>query len=220
MARINEESARKLSKRTQNVWVAFFVTIASAMFVLQISSKPNKTGLMAMLVSIEERPNEDPLFSSIEKADGAAWSSIVIHHLGQPTGTVEEIHRNHQNVGLEGLGYHFVIGNGYGIGDGLIHLGYRWLNQTPCARLASADPTLWNSGVISICLVGNGNRRTFSELQLVQLSRLVQRLQLGLSIPVEKILLANEIDSGSQSPGRYFAEAQFRSQLHDIPVSN
>ena len=90
MARINEESARKLSKRTQNVWVAFFVTIASAMFVLQISSKPNKAGLMAMLVSIEERPTEDPLFSSIEKADGAAWSSIVIHHLGQPTGTVEE----------------------------------------------------------------------------------------------------------------------------------
>ena len=219
MARINEESARKLSKRTQNVWVAFFVTIASAMFVLQISSKPNKTGLMAMLVSIEERPTEDPLFSSIEKADGAVWSSIMIHHLGQPTGTVEEIHRNHQNSGLEGLGYHFVIGNGYGIDDGLIHLGYRWLNQTPCARLASADPALWNSGVISVCLVGNGNRRPFSELQLVQLSRLVQRLQLGLSIPVEKILLANEIDNGSQSPGRYFAEAQFRSQLRDIPVS-
>ena len=169
MARLHEESARKLSKRTQNVWAAFFVTIASAMFVLQISSKPNKTGLMAMLVSIEERPTEDPLFSSIGKADGAAGSSIVNHHLGQPTGTVEEIHRNHQNSGLEGLGYHFVIGNGYGIDDGLIHLGYRWLNQTPCARLASADPALWNNGVISICLVGNGNRRPFSEPQLVQL---------------------------------------------------
>jgi len=218
MARINEESARKLSKRTQNVWVAFFVTIATAMFVLQLGSDINQTGLMATLV--EERPTEDPLFSSIEKADGAAWSSIVIHHLGQPAGTVEEIDRNHRNSGLEGLGYHFLIGNGYGIDDGFIHLGYRWLDQKPCARLASADPSLWNSGVISICLVGNGNRRPFSEPQLVQLSLLVQRLQLGLSIPVEKILLANEIDNGSQSPGRYFAEAQFRSQLRDIAVSN
>ena len=218
MARINEESARKLSKRTQNVWVAFFVTIATAMFVLQLGSDINQTGLMATLV--EEQPTEDPLFSSIEKADGAAWSSIVIHHLGQPAGTVEEIDRNHRNSGLEGLGYHFLIGNGYGIDDGFIHLGYRWLDQKPCARLASADPSLWNSGVISICLVGNGNRRPFSEPQLVQLSLLVMRLQLGLSIPVEKILLANEIDNGSQSPGRYFAEAQFRSQLRDIPVSN
>jgi len=218
MARINEESARKLSKRTQNVWVAFFVTIATAMFVLQLGSDINQTGLMATLV--EERPTEDPLFSSIEKADGAAWSSIVIHHLGQPAGTVEEIDRNHRNSGLEGLGYHFLIGNGYGIDDGFIHLGYRWLDQKPCARLASADPSLWNSGVISICLVGNGNRRPFSEQQLVQLSRLVQRLQLKLSIPVEKILLANEIDSDSHSPGRYFAEAQFRDQLRDIPVSN
>jgi hypothetical protein len=175
---------------------------------------------MASLVSIEERPVEGSLFSSIENADAAAWSSIVIHHLGQPAGTVEEIDRNHRNTGLEGLGYHFLIGNGNGIGNGNIHLGYRWLNQTPCARLTSADPSLWNHGVISICLVGNGNRRRFSDLQLVQLSLLVQRLQLELSIPAEQVLLANELDKDSQSPGQYFAEAQFRSQLRDIPVSD
>jgi hypothetical protein len=220
MERIHEESARKLSKRTQNVWVAFFVTIATAMFVLQLGSDINQSGLMATLVSLEERPAEDPLFPSIDTANGAAWTSIVIHHLGQPAGTVEEIDRNHRNSGLEGLGYHFLIGNGNGIEDGYIHLGYRWLNQTPCARLASADPSHWNSGVISICLVGNGNRRPFSEVQIVQLSRLVQRLQLTLSIPVEKVLLANEFDTDSQSPGRYFAEAQFRSQLRDIPISH
>ena len=219
MTRIHEESARKLSKRTQNVWVAFFVTIATAMFVLQLGNDINQAGLMATLVSIEDRPLEDPLFSAIEKVEGADWTSVVIHHLGQPAGTVEEIDRNHRNSGLEGLGYHFLIGNGFGIGDGSIHLGYRWLNQTPCARLASADQSLWNSGVISICLVGNGNRRPFSELQLVQLSRLVQRLQLTLSIPAENILLANEIDNDLQSPGRYFAEAQFRSQLRDIPTT-
>ena len=103
MARKHEESARKLSKRTQNVWVAFFATIATAMFVLQLGSDITQTGLMATLV--EERPTEDPLFSSIEKADGAAWSSIVIHHLGQPAGTVEEIDRNHRNSGLDGLGH-------------------------------------------------------------------------------------------------------------------
>ena len=214
MARKHEESARKLSKRTQNVWVAFFVTIATAMFVLQLGTDINQAGLMATLVSIEERPTEDPIFSSIEKADGDAWSSIVIHGLGYD-GILEEIVRNSE---LKGLGHHFLIGNGYGIDDGFIHLSYRWLNQIPCAWETSADRSLWNSGVISICLVGNGNKRRFSEPQLVQLSLLVKRLQLGLSIPVEKILLANEIDNGSQSPGRYFAEAQFRSQLRDIPV--
>ena len=219
MARLHEESARKLSRRTQNVWVAFFVTIATAMFVLQLGSDIKHSGLIAILEPNEEWPAEDPLFSSIEKADGAVWTSIVVHHLGQPAGTVEEVDRNHRNNGLEGLGYHFLIGNGNGIEDGSIHLGYRWLNQSPCARLTSADPSLWNSGVISICLVGNGNRRPFSDLQLEQLSLLVQRLQLKLSIPAEQVLLANEIDVNSQSPGRYFAEAQFRSQLRDIPVS-
>ena len=102
MARIHKESARKLSKRTQNVWVAFFVTIAAAMFVLQLGSETNQTGLLVgTLASVEDRPSRDTLFSPIYNTDGVVWTSIVIHHLGQPAGTMEEVDRNHRNSGLD-----------------------------------------------------------------------------------------------------------------------
>ena len=220
MPRMKQESARKLSKRTQVVWATFFTTIASAMFVLQLGDKNTQNGrVLTKLAAVEERPDLDPVFTSLENAENADWSSIVIHHLGQPAGTAEQVDRDHRNIGLNGLGYHFLIGNDNGISDGNVHIGYRWLNQSPCARLSTTDTTLWN-GVISICLVGNGNRRPFSKRQLLQLCRLVQRLQVELSIPASEIRLANELDGGSNSPGRYFAEAQFRSQLLDIPATN
>ena len=220
MPRMKQESARRLSKRTQIVWAAFFTTIASAMFVLQLGVKNTQNGrVLTKLASVEERPKLDPLFSFIDNVEDADWTSIVIHHLGQPAGTAEQIDRNHRNIGLNGLGYHFLIGNGNGISDGNVHIGYRWDNQSSGARLSTIDTTRWDS-VISICLVGNGNRRPFSDRQLLQLSRLVQRLQVKYSIPTSEIRLANELDDGFNSPGRYFAEAQFRSQLMDIPASN
>ncbi|MEE2912724.1 MAG: peptidoglycan recognition family protein [Planctomycetota bacterium] len=221
MASINKETAQKLSKRTQNVWAAFFVTIATAMFVLQLGSDIGQPGIPITLAELEDHPEQNALFGSIESANSSAWNSIVVHHLGQPAGTVEQIDRDHRNSGLDGLAYHFLIGNGKGIGDGKIWSGYRWVNQLPSARLSSADTTkAWSNGVISICLVGNGNRRPFSEQQLVQLSRLVERLQVELSIPPDQIMLANQVDRDTQSPGQYFAEARFRSQLRDIPISN
>jgi len=117
--------------------------------------------------------------------------------------------------GLNGIGYHFVIGNGNGLGDGVIHVGYRWIDQLPAAR--PTQSLLWEASTISICLVGNGDRRPFSDMQIRHLARLVQRLQQELAIPSERVLLASEITNSSVSPGQYFAEAQFRGQLLDIP---
>ena len=190
------------------------------MFVLQLGVKNTQNGrVLTKLASVEERPELDPVFTSLDNVEDADWTSIVIHHLGQPAGTAERIDRYHRDNGLDGLGYHFLIGNGNGMSDGNAHVGYRWLNQSPSVGLSSTDTTLWN-GVISICLVGNGNKRPFSERQMLQLSRLVQRLQVGLSIPSTEVRLASELGKDSDSPGIYFAEAQFRSQLLDIPASN
>ncbi len=213
MITVKNRSARTLS-RTQLVWVTFFVLIPSVLFLLTLTNPNNSSGrVINTLVAFSERPSDDPIFSQVESLTD--WSAIVIQHLGQPSGVVSRIERDHKMNGLNGIGYHFVIGNGNGIGDGVIHVGYRWIEQLSAARPARIS--MWDESTISICLVGNGERRPFSDTQMRHLTRLVQRLQQELSIPSESVLLASEISNSSVSPGQYFAEAQFRGQLLDIP---
>lgn len=213
---MTQKPARTPSTRTQIVFGAFFFVIPCALFILQLGSNDVQTGvLLTRLAPIQERPTQDIIVTAI-KSD-AQWDSIVVHHLGQPAGAPEELDRMHKNAGLSGLGYHFLIGNGNGFGDGVVHVGYRWLEQTAGARPIHADTDKWNDRTISVCLVGNGNMRRFTEQQMLHLSHLVQRLQLELSIPPSKVLLAEEINGGSNSPGAFFAEAQFKSQLLDPP---
>jgi len=205
-----------LSRRTQIVWIAFFFIIPCALFILQLRNNDIPSGvLLTKLASIAERPEQDVILDAVTDSD--SWNTIVIHHLGQPAGSPESLDRSHRNSGLSGLGYHFLIGNGNGFGNGDIHIGYRWLNQSSSAKPVGIDISKWDIGTISICLVGNGNRRPFTTQQLIHLSRLVQRLQIDLSIPPSRVLLAKDLGGMATSPGRYFAEAQFRSQLLNIP---
>jgi hypothetical protein len=210
------KSARMLSKRTQIIWASFFFIVPCALFILQLGSSAVHTGvLLTKLAPVDERPEQDIVVAAV--TEQWKWTTIVIHHLGQPAGSPESLDRAHRNSGLSGLGYHFLIGNGNGLDNGDVHIGYRWLDQTAAARPRSVAPTQWDGGIISICLIGNGNRRPFTEQQLIHLSYLVQRLQLKLSIPPSRVFLAQEIGSHATSPGKYFAEAQFRGQLLDIP---
>ena len=208
-----------LSKRTQVVWASFFFIIPTVLFVLLLGNNAIRGGVLLInLAPVEERPEEDPVFTVIDTLSN--WSTIVVHHLGQPAGSAELIDRNHRKTGLDGLGYHFLIGNGNGLGDGAVHIGYRWLQQSAAAKPAGLDASQWSERVISICLIGNGNRRPFTERQLLHLSYLVQRLQEELSVPSNNVYLASDIGIDHKSPGKYFAEAQFRGQLLDIPTNN
>ncbi|MDP7005050.1 MAG: N-acetylmuramoyl-L-alanine amidase [Phycisphaerales bacterium] len=216
---MKNDSARMLSKRTQVVWAAFFLVIPTVLFVLLLGNNDMQVGvLLTTLAPVEERPDEDPVFSNIDNPSD--WLTIVVQHLGQPAGSAELIDRNHRNIGLEGLGYHFLIGNGNGLGDGDVHIGYRWIKQIAAAKPGGVDEPQWNKGVISICLIGNGNRRPFTDQQILHLSHLVQRLQQQLSIPSSNVFLASDVGSDQTSPGKHFAEAQFRGQLLDIPGNN
>ena len=206
MDALKNNSARMLS-RTQFVWIAFFLIIPSVLFALQVGNQEFKSSMLLVeLSSFNERPTNDPIFNGIKQSQ---WTSISIQQLNQPAGTVERIEREHKRLGLDGLGFHFLIGNGNGIGDGVTHVGYRWLEQLAAAKPVDAQD--WSKGTISICLVGNGDRRPFSDTQIKHLTRLIQRLQIELSIPTDKINL--------DSTGQFFAEARFLGQIYDIPAS-
>lgn len=144
------------------------------------------------------------------------WDAIVIHHSASPADSPASLDRRHREMGLNGLGYHFVIGNGRRMGDGEIHVGSRWLEQLPGAHVAGDAGLDLNQRSIGICLVGDGDRRTFSESQYRRLMDLVTLLRREFGIPASAVQLHREVATTS-SPGRFFPAARFAEQLAAMP---
>ena len=203
-----------ISRRTQIVLGSFFAAMAAVMVLLDLNTPTEATGFpLTNLGNLEERPESDPVFVLDQSLDRTRWTGIVIHHLGQPFGTAESVHRMHLGWGYQGLGYHFLIGNGNGLADGEVHVGYRWNQQLPGAHVVGPDATKLNEHTIGICLVGNGQRRAFTDRQIKHLVRLVQRLQQELDIPADRVRLHSSVAPGQSSPGRFFPVGSFREQL-------
>ncbi|HWB19361.1 MAG TPA: peptidoglycan recognition family protein, partial [Phycisphaerales bacterium] len=141
-----------------------------------------------------------------------SWSGIVIHHLGEPAGDPESINQRHKSLGFDGLAYHFLIGNGNGLGDGVVHVGYRWVEQKPGLKL-NAKGVSDSDHLIHICLIGNGDRHEFTTRQVATLTNLVQRLQRSLHIPAGRVMLMRDLSPNVTSPGRFFDEATLAAHL-------
>lgn len=216
---------QRISRRTRMVWGAFGAAMALACGVLVLGDAqgPRPVPAMAVVTAGNDAgmtPREAPL-------DRGRWNAIVIHHSGAPAGDAGSIARMHGTEGLAGLGYHFVIGNGQGMADGLVEVGPRWNRQLPGAHVASdvrsgADvqvaaragvtPDELNLHAIGICLVGNGDRREFTDRQIEELASLVRRIQRTLGIPSERVFLHSDV-AQTTSPGRFFPTSRFEEQL-------
>ncbi len=208
------------TRRTQFVFAAFAVAMTAAMTVLALDTPQQAGGFpLTFITPLTDRPSvgDDLIFATKNGLERQRWTGIVIHHLGEPFGTPESIHRQHLSWGYQGLGYHFLLGNGNGLGNGEIHVGYRWVEQLPGAHVVGEAGRVHNEHSIGICLIGDGDRHGFSERQLKHLTRLVQRLQQEFGIPADAVHLHSELASDLSSPGRLFSKANFRSQLLDTP---
>ncbi len=206
------------SRRTQYVFVAFAVAMTAAMALLAIDTPRQAGGFPLMAITpLEDRPesNSDRLFTTERELDRERWSGIVIHHLGEPFGTPESIHRRHLSWGYQGLGYHFLVGNGNGLSNGQIHVGYRWIEQLPGAHVVGEAGQGHNEHSIGICMIGNGDSQSFTDRQMRHLSRLVQRLQQEFDIPADAVHLHTDLAPNVSSPGTLFPRADFRSQILD-----
>lgn len=209
-------SRRALSRRTQIVWLCFFSAMALGIGLLTLGDSGVSGGfLIATNVgAIGDTPTDDPLATIAAPGEPGRWRGIVVHHLGLPAADADRVHRMHLSYGYQGLGYHFLIGNGQGLGDGTIHVGYRWTEQLPGAHVVGEAGDRYNRETIGICLIGNGDRRPFTDKQMRSLAMLVRRLQEDLDIPRDAVYLHRDI-APVTSPGRFFAAAQFEAQLID-----
>ncbi len=196
--------------RRQVVWLSLIGAMTSVGGVLLATeSRPAPPPVLAAL----DRPTTDlsAIFSSIE-GETRNWRGIVVHHSEGTRGSAASIDAQHRDAGLRGLGYHFVIGNGSGSGDGEVEVGFRWTSQLPGAHAGGPNAEDYNRQTIGICLVGDGERRAFTDAQLASLAALVQTLQDGVQIADRGVTLHREI-APTVSPGRMFPEAWFKARL-------
>ena len=83
---------------------------------------------------------------------------------------------------------------------------------TPVSMRPAEMADQLNRHGIAICLVGNGDRRPFTDRQIHEAASLVRRLQRELGIPADRVFLHSDV-AGVSSPGRYFQAAAFESQI-------
>ena len=132
------------------------------------------------------------------------WKYIVIHHSASARGSMAGMDRYHREERHmeNGLAYHFVIGNGSGMGDGEIGIGNRWKKQIQGGHLASAK---LNEKSIGICLVGNFDEGKPTKAQMKSLYGLLKELKRKTGLKTSAIKTHRQINTKpTRCPGKYF----------------
>lgn len=165
------------------------------------------------------RPRAAPLLSRGELIprggiDRGRWKVIVVHHSAAPEATPESMDRYHRKVRRwrNGLGYHFVIGNGVNTEDGRIYVGPRWKRQEDGAHCKSPSgryfgvwrpANFFNTHGIGICLIGDFERSRPTARQLAALEALASFLCAEAGINPAHIYGHGDVTHQTACPGRY-----------------
>jgi len=146
-----------------------------------------------------------------------AWRYIVIHHsatVGGSAALFEKYHR--ENLHWEnGMGYHFVIGNGVDVSDGLVEVGRRWKYQLQGAHVGGD----LNKECIGVCLIGDFSSGRPTARQMASLDRLLRFLQARCAVPTTRVLGHSEVRPGhTVCPGQNFSMSRLRLSLSGSPA--
>lgn len=140
------------------------------------------------------------------------WRYIVIHHSATEGGSAAQFDAHHRTeMGMDELGYHFVITNGHGGPDGAVQVGPRWRKQKHGAHCGGTPDNEYNEHGIGICLVGNFDHSHPTPKQRAALDRLVHHLTETYGIPAENVVTHQDAPLAStECPGRLLREHVFR----------
>jgi LysM repeat protein len=143
------------------------------------------------------------------------WDYIVVHHSATSMGSAKAMDRYHREERHmeNGLAYHFVIGNGNGMGDGTVTIGHRWTRQLNGGHLASEE---LNTRALGICLVGNFDQQRPTAKQLEALDLLTEYLMKRCGVPKSGVKTHQQINPiGTRCPGRLFDDDAFLRGLKE-----
>ena len=147
------------------------------------------------------------------RVSSGRWKYIVIHHSGVGNGTVKSMDHYHREVRHmeNGIAYHFVIGNGQGMGDGEIAVCPRWTKQLAGGHLASEAQ---NSVALGICLVGNFDKSTPTPGQMKSLRSLSRSLMARCRLSPNAVKTHQQINVvHTRCPGTRFPSKEFQSSI-------
>ncbi len=134
------------------------------------------------------------------------WRYIVLHHSASASGNYDQIDAEHRKIlGINGCGYHFVIGNGTGSRDGQIEISQRWINQKQGAHTRNARTHDADEYGIGICLVGDFDQQPPSAKQLAATKALIDYLNKRYNIAPEGLRThAHLAATKTVCPGKFF----------------
>ena len=145
------------------------------------------------------------------------WEYIIVHHSAGNFGTIEflqQVHRNRQpGDPIDAIPYHYVIGNGNGLGMGEVASDWR-RDKNIWGTHLSANNRQRNFLGLGICLIGNFEEHPVPEGQFESLIALTKSLMNQYDIPRENVTGHGLVDGEStQCPGRYFPINEFRQAI-------
>jgi hypothetical protein len=147
------------------------------------------------------------------------WKYVVFHHSATESGSVASLDAAHrQRLDTEGrpwrgIGYHFVIGNGHGLGDGTIATTFRWREQLEGAHAGIAEFNQWGIG---ICLVGDLEQSPPTRRQVAAARQLVRLLQQAFGLRDQDLCRHGDLKA-TACPGAYFSLAEIIGGRNDSP---
>ena len=222
----NDTKTTRTSTRTKVVLAAFVTSMTAVTGMLLISGEDfgpvNAFAATKPVIISDSEAAQSGLQTPPEGEIDDRWEMIVIHDSGSLSGTVRDLDAEARQAGLNGLGYHFVIGNGNGLSDGVVEASYRWNRQLAGAHVAAAPnpdsseqlrADQINRTAIGICLVGHGDRSEFTEAQMRALVDLVRALQVRQGIPASRVVLHSDLNAHVESPGRLFPIERLEAHL-------
>jgi hypothetical protein len=190
------------------------VLSATSALLLAISPAPLAPEASGSLFAVDSPQSLEMIFQTDVPPQPGRWKFIYIHQSNTPSGDAVSL-----GHGADGVGDHFVIGNGDGAVDGEIQLSQRWNKQAPAAAPMMPANThgrgfkaVINSACVSICLVGDFEHGRPSALQMTRLEQLVWALQGKLGIPARNIVVLDQ-QASPLGVGQNFPAASFRQQL-------
>ena len=122
------------------------------------------------------------------------------------SGNYDQIDAEHRKIlGIDGCGYHFVIGNGTGSRDGQIEVSQRWINQKQGAHTRNARTHDADEYGIGICLVGDFDQQPPSPKQIAATQALIDYLSKRYNIAPDGLRThAHLAATKTVCPGKFF----------------